>query len=193
MSWDNEAKNLNKRKYTEESSLSELRTNGGLEMLSDEEDGWDSYSDDDEVDEFPTIVTDTEDEDQDDETENDSEAESLHIFPKAQTIISDVTKQPRVLYPEIEPDYDSDSSTEDVSSLSESRLNFYFPEKAPNRVGIIPMHWYDDLPHVGYDLNGKKVLRPAHGDELDKFLATVDNSEAWYVEYFLSMTLIIFF
>ena len=43
------------------------------------------------------------------------------------------------------------------------------------------MHWYDDLPHVGYDINGKKVLRPARGDELDKFLATVDDPNAWYV------------
>ena len=43
------------------------------------------------------------------------------------------------------------------------------------------MHWYDDLPHVGYDINGKKVLRPARGDELDKFLKTVEDPEAWYV------------
>ena len=51
--------------------------------------------------------------------------------------------------------------------------------KDPNRVGNIPMHWYDDLPHIGYDMNGKQVLRPARGDELDKFLATVDDSSAW--------------
>ena len=43
------------------------------------------------------------------------------------------------------------------------------------------MHWYDDLPHIGYDINGKKVLRPARGDELDKFLATVDDPNTWYV------------
>ena len=43
------------------------------------------------------------------------------------------------------------------------------------------MHWYDDLPHVGYDINGKKVLRPARGDELDKFLKTVEDPESWYV------------
>ena len=42
------------------------------------------------------------------------------------------------------------------------------------------MHWYDDLPHVGYDINGKKVLRPARGDELDKFLETVEDPSAWY-------------
>lgn len=53
--------------------------------------------------------------------------------------------------------------------------------QTPNRVGNIPMHWYDELPHVGYDINGKKVLRPARGDELDKFLETVEDPSAWYV------------
>lgn len=43
------------------------------------------------------------------------------------------------------------------------------------------MHWYDDLPHIGYDINGKKVLRPARGDELDKFLQTVEDPESWCV------------
>lgn len=45
------------------------------------------------------------------------------------------------------------------------------------------MHWYDDLPHVGYDINGKKVLRPARGDELDKFLETVDDPNSWYCHF----------
>jgi ribosome biogenesis protein ERB1 len=51
----------------------------------------------------------------------------------------------------------------------------------PNRVGNIPMHWYDDMPHIGYDINGKEVLRPAMGDELDKFLKTQEDPTAWYV------------
>lgn len=50
-----------------------------------------------------------------------------------------------------------------------------------NRVANVPMHWYDDLPHVGYDINGRKVLRPAKGDELDKFLETVEDPSSWSV------------
>lgn len=42
------------------------------------------------------------------------------------------------------------------------------------------MHWYDDMPHIGYDINGKEVLRPAMGDELDKFLKTQEDPAAWY-------------
>ena len=51
--------------------------------------------------------------------------------------------------------------------------------QTPNRVGDIPMHWYDDLPHVGYDMNGKTVLKPARGDELDRFLETVEDPTSW--------------
>ncbi|KAG6855056.1 Ribosome biogenesis protein erb1 [Blastosporella zonata] len=149
---------------------------GELEMQSDEE-GEDAVSDDGEVDEFPEIDTrsDSDDEefegsdeeDYSDEEEGDeddsSDSDSLHVFPKAKTIVSDITGQPKRVYPEIDPDYDSDSSTED----------------GPNRVGDVPMHWYDDLPHIGYDIDGKKVLRPAKGDELDKFLSTVEDPSAW--------------
>lgn len=43
------------------------------------------------------------------------------------------------------------------------------------------MHWYDDLPHVGYDMDGKRVLKPARGDELDRFLKTVEDPNSWLV------------
>jgi ribosome biogenesis protein ERB1 len=37
------------------------------------------------------------------------------------------------------------------------------------------------MPHIGYSVDGKKVFRPARGDELDKFLSTVDDPAAWSV------------
>lgn len=66
-------------------------------------------------------------------------------------------------YEEYEAGYGSESSTED----------------APNTVGNIPLEWYDDLPHIGYDVEGRKIFRPAKGDELDKFLANVGSLDAW--------------
>jgi ribosome biogenesis protein ERB1 len=99
----------------------------GLEMLSDEEDEeGGSGSDDGEVDEFPEIDarSDSEDEeyegseDGSDEEDNDESSAAsdsdLHIFPESKMIMSNITGQPKRVYPEIEPDYDSDSSTEDV-------------------------------------------------------------------------------
>lgn len=32
-------------------------------------------------------------------------------------------------------------------------------------------------------MNGKKTFRPAKGDELDKFLKTVEDPSAWWVNY----------
>lgn len=52
-----------------------------------------------------------------------SETEQFFVgFPRAKTIISEITGQPKQVYPPIEPDYDSDSSTEDVSYFDWSRI-----------------------------------------------------------------------
>ncbi|KAL4399405.1 Ribosome biogenesis protein Erb1 [Malassezia pachydermatis] len=84
---------------------------------------------------------------------------------RGRLVRSKITGEEKMEYPAIEPEYDSDSSTEDVE----------------NRVGNVPMEWYDDLPHIGYDINGRRVLRPAKGDELDKFLASVEgDGDAWF-------------
>ncbi|KDQ64812.1 hypothetical protein JAAARDRAFT_28450 [Jaapia argillacea MUCL 33604] len=178
-------KSSKKRKQIHEEpvvQVEEVSQDVGLQMLSDEEgEDEDIASDDGEVDEFPEINVesdsdeedeedeedegdeDEEDEENEDDEEEDASDDDLGIFPKAKTIISDITGQPKLVYPEIEPDYDSDSSTEDD----------------PNRTGNVPMHWYDDMPHIGYDMNGKKVFRPARGDELDKFLDTVEDPSSW--------------
>jgi ribosome biogenesis protein ERB1 len=103
----------------------------GLEMSSDDEgEQLDSGSDDGEVDEFPEINPESDsgeefdsdeeagDEDEGEEGDKDDEnsgSESdLEIFPKAKIIISDITGEQKRVFPEIEPEYDSDSSTEDV-------------------------------------------------------------------------------
>ena len=67
---------------------------------------------DDEDDESGSEVEDAEEE----EGETDIDDDEINVFPKAKTIVSDITGQPKRVYPEIEPDYDSDSSTEDVQS-----------------------------------------------------------------------------
>ena len=106
---------------------------GALEMLSDDEQDEEPESDNGDYEEFPEIdaASDTEGE-EDEEADEGDEAEDedeegyssdtsgsggkLPIFPKAKVVISDITGEPKKVYPEIEPDYDSDSSTEDVST-----------------------------------------------------------------------------
>ena len=28
------------------------------------------------------------------------------------------------------------------------------------------MEWYSDYPHLGYDLDGKKIIKPVQGDQV---------------------------
>ncbi|KAK9133006.1 hypothetical protein Scep_012534 [Stephania cephalantha] len=60
-------------------------------------------------------------------------------------------------------------------------------EVAPrNTVGDVPLKWYKDEEHIGYDITGKKIKKQARKDMLDSFLAGVDNSKNWrkiYDEY----------
>lgn len=131
-----------KRKQTvkepSDASDAEHFPDGGLDVLSadEEEDEPVQESDSDEMDAFPEIDagSDTDEEEEEgypSEDEDDSESrddeedeedassdDDLRIFPKAKTVISDITGHPKKVYPEIEPDYDSDSSTEEVRAFS---------------------------------------------------------------------------
>ncbi|KAL3920238.1 MAG: hypothetical protein SGILL_003360 [Bacillariaceae sp.] len=47
-----------------------------------------------------------------------------------------------------------------------------------NRIGRVPLHWYDEYDHIGYDAHGKKVIKSASkegGDRVDQALANADN------------------
>lgn len=70
---------------------------------------------------------------------------------------------PREVLPEINPVYDSDTSDEETE----------------NTIGNVPIEWYDDFPHIGYTVDGKKIMRPAKGDELDKFLNKMEDPDDW--------------
>ncbi|KFR04190.1 Ribosome biogenesis protein bop1, partial [Nipponia nippon] len=49
-----------------------------------------------------------------------------------------------------------------------------------NTVGNIPMEWYQDFPHIGYNLEGKKIYKPIRNkDELDMFLEKMENPDYW--------------
>jgi len=51
-------------------------------------------------------------------------------------------------------------------------------EEIRNRIGNIPMEWYDDYDHIGYDIHGEKVAKThKEGDQLDKLLDRMDNPD----------------
>ncbi|KAG7458239.1 hypothetical protein MATL_G00236050 [Megalops atlanticus] len=76
---------------------------------------------------------------------------------------SESTRQPTVS-PLVE-EYEQDTSDE---------------EDIRNTVGNIPMEWYKDYPHIGYDLDGKMIFKPIRNkDELDEFLDKMENPDYW--------------
>lgn len=52
-------------------------------------------------------------------------------------------------------------------------------EDIRNTVGNIPMKWYDDYKHIGYDWDGNKIIKPDHGDTLDAFLKKMEDPDFW--------------
>lgn len=53
-------------------------------------------------------------------------------------------------------------------------------EDIRNTVGNVPLAWYDEFPHVGYDLDGKRIYKPLRTrDELDQFLDKMDDPDFW--------------
>ena len=88
--------------------------------------------------------------------DSDSEDELHKIGPK---IVKDANGNDRFIYPEIDPGDDSDYSV---------------PGDEANTIGDIPLTYYDSFPHIGYNINGKKIMRPATGKALDALLDSID-------------------
>ena len=66
--------------------------------------------------------------------------------------------------------------TDDLSSDDEDE------DGTGNRIGKVPLHWYDEFDHIGYDAHGKKVVKTVSaegsGDRVDQALAMADNMNA---------------
>ncbi|KAF4359161.1 hypothetical protein F8388_005270 [Cannabis sativa] len=55
-----------------------------------------------------------------------------------------------------------------------------------NTIGDVPLVWYRDEDHIGYDISGKKIKKKEKEDKLQSFLASADDSKNWrkiYDEY----------
>ncbi len=91
---------------------------------------------------------------------------------------------------ELEDEEDENESDSDESVLSgesggaeaegaEAETESDTDDEAPiNTIGNVPLHWYDGYGHVGYDLDGQKILRGARVDELDALIKRFDDPNA---------------
>lgn len=64
-------------------------------------------------------------------------------------------------------------------SMDEYAFDSSDEEDVRNTIGNVPVEWYEHYPHIGYDLDGKRILKPPRGDELDDFLRKMDDPNYW--------------
>ncbi|KAF4978892.1 hypothetical protein FZEAL_4778 [Fusarium zealandicum] len=79
-------------------------------------------------------------------------------------VVKDANGGERYEYAEVDPVYDSDDSD---------------AQGPVNTIGDIPLSFYDSYPHIGYDINGKKIMRPATGEALDALLDSIEIPKGW--------------
>lgn len=85
-------------------------------------------------------------------------------LPANYTVTEDANGNPRYIYKDIDTAYASDDSDAPATI---------------NTIGNIPLSFYDSYPHIGYDINGKKIARPAKGEALDALLDSIDVPKGW--------------
>jgi len=121
----------------------------------------DKSGSDDSDDSDSSVYSDLEDDDEDD-----SDEESESSDDEDDSSVTESNKpgpESKSNKKEVKPDeYNYDSSDE---------------EDIRNTIGNIPVNWYDEYDHIGYDLDGSKIRKPKRGDELENFLSKMENPE----------------
>lgn len=133
---------------------------------------------------------------------------SSQLFEARMKMVKEVTKikneseedSDSSVYSELEESSDSDSENEVVENgvqsgklenkdecqkneipkkIDEYEYDTSDEEDIRNTVGNIPMQWYEHFPHIGYDVDGKKIYKPAPSDDIDEFLSKIDDPNYW--------------
>ncbi|PFH57833.1 hypothetical protein XA68_14526 [Ophiocordyceps unilateralis] len=102
--------------------------------------------------------------DGDGDFEHNARAQNSRNDGPAYRIKVDANGGQRYEYDEIDPVYDSDDTD---------------AQEPINTVGNIPSSLYDSYPHIGYDINGKRIMRPATGEALDALLGSIELPQGW--------------
>lgn len=101
---------------------------------------------------------------EDDEEGSEESVDGIATPNMNYSVTQDANGNLRYVYRDIEPGYDSDDSD---------------APPGENTIGNIPLSFYDSYPHIGYDINGKKVMRPAAGEALDSLLDSIEIPKGW--------------
>lgn len=138
----------------------------------EEEDDEDGDDEDESDDEFEDQGSSSEDED-DDEGDNDDEDQLTEAERKTRKFTVDREKQIQQMRDDGSLKVASQLHIDDLSSDDEENIN---------TIGNVPLRWYEDYDHIGYDVEGKKIIKSnAGGDGIDMAIAAKDDPNYEYV------------
>ncbi|KAJ0407831.1 hypothetical protein P43SY_008292 [Pythium insidiosum] len=127
----------------------------------DSDEGDDEDDSEDEFEEQGSSSDESGDEGSDDEDQL-TEAES-----KTRRFVVDREKQMQQMREDGSLEIAKQIHVDDLSSDDEENIN---------TIGNVPLRWYDDYDHIGYDVSGKKIMRSnAAGDGIDNAIAAKDD------------------
>lgn len=149
---------------------------------NDEGHGTDDESGDEFVEELDDVEQQT-----DDESENEESTKMKFVGGNEDDFLLGKKQKAARKIPKAEPGKRSSEAVkqEDAqiessgSKVDEYAFDSSDEEDVRNTVGNIPMEWYEHYPHIGYDLDGKPILKPPRGNELDEFLRRMDDPNYW--------------
>ncbi|XP_052873041.1 ribosome biogenesis protein BOP1 homolog [Anopheles cruzii] len=136
---------------------------------SPEEDGDDSSEDEEEKESDGK-----EDEKEEDDAANDEDDDGPKLKEIAKVLGSTVAKKTRgvSVFP---PEPQRKGKPKDEYAGGDTSDE----EDVRNTVGNIPMHWYDEYKHVGYDWDAKRIIKPKQGDAIDDFMKRMEDPNFW--------------
>ncbi|KAH9599680.1 WD40 repeat [Trypanosoma melophagium] len=102
-----------------------------------------------------------------DDDENDDE-DDVFLFPDAQDLTSEENPESEILRLGTTQKLEESDSSEDEATL--------------NRVGDIPLEWYKDESHYGYDIEGRKLMK-SERTALERLLDATDDPNAMRTIY----------
>lgn len=157
--------------------------------LSDEEETYESSEDEEENEDSDEDNENEAEDESDNESDNDSSHESSQNDDEEDSnsesgeyVLSDNEKENGVNEKkDTVNESDSVSNKNEKSDCSDEYRGYDTSDEEDirNTVGNIPMNWYDEYKHLGYDWDGNKIIKPPAADQLDAFLQRVDDPDFW--------------
>lgn len=116
--------------------------------------------------------------DSDDESYEEGEEEKQE---KEEEIVEEEEEEdPFIAINNVSNDLEPKRMSRNVAIIDEYQHDSSDEEDIRNTIGNVPISWYDEYPHIGYDWTGNPIERKGvKGNEVDDFMKRVDDPLYW--------------